>query len=1168
MGIGFILGSTGWLVVYLALSWFLISKLNLSGSAQIVVQSLLASLGCVAYGLGFWIQRKRTAAKAAKAASAAQPVAGAAPAAPAPGSDDIEFLLKEAEHRLTTSILGRDAKLSKLPVVFLAGQPGSAKTSTMIHCGIEPELLSGQVWQEGLVVPTRATNVWFARQTAFIEAGGRLVSDPPRWANLMKRVRSRQLRFFSMFLRKSHAPRAVLLCVDLESFLKPGARETMAVVARNLNERLGEIANLLGINLPVYVLFTRADRVSFFSEYVRNLTDEEVSQVVGATMPVVLGNRVGVYAEEETKRLTFALTALQFSLCDKRPLFLARENDASKLAGIYEFPREFRKLRANIVQFLVDIGRPSQLRASAFLRGFYFSGVRPIEVRDNHQQVMHAQERRISAEEATGIFSLKSFEAPQEAQQVSSGSRRIPQWLFLSHLFNDVVLADRAALGASGRNIRADFMRRVLFAAGAGLALLLATVFTVSYFGNRALEHDVLDAARGISAIPSTGDELPSVDSLQRLETLRASVDLLAQYHRDGAPWHLRWGLYTGDSLYPSVRRLYFGRFHSLMFGNTQAGILSWLQRLPDAPGPNDEYTPAYNTLRAYLITTSHHEKSTREFLSPFLYGKWLNGRGLDADRARLSQKQFDFYSDELRYENPYSSENDGQAVARARHYLAQFAALERIYQAMLVEASHRNPTVNFNKQFPGSAEAVTNNKDMLGAFSKDGFAFMEDAIHHASRYLGGEEWVLGPQAAAAIDPDKLVPELTARYHTDYVAHWREYLQNSSVNRYASIADAARKLNMLSGNQSYLLALFCLGSVNTNVQSEDAKAPFQPLRFITPPDTCMNRFISDSNSPYINALLSLQQSLDAAARASGPNDPAINQTMNDAQNALRITRQVANNFNPDREGKVDQMTQKLMEDPITYVLALLGNLGPAQLNGAGRNFCNAFNGVVNKYPFNSSSPRDATLEEVDGILRPPDGLMWTFYEQNLKQYLQKVGSQYVAAPGSSVHLTPQFVRFFNHAATLSEAFYGNGGKSPHLSYNMRALPSEGLKSMTLRLDGQTLKSSGSGGPSTQFSWPGATHEARLSGSLGGGEFGFETYDGLWAVFRFFGDADRSTPTGSGYTFEWVPRQGQQRQPMTLENGKPLTVRYFLEMNPPIFQKGFLAGYDCVSRVAQ
>jgi type VI secretion system protein ImpL len=1167
MGIGYILGSTGWLVVYLVLSWLLVDMLHLQGSAAWIVRSMLASLGMVVYGLVFWFQRKRAAAKSAKAAAAAPGAAGAA-AAPAPGSDDIDFLLKEAEHRLTTSVLGRDARLSRLPVVFLAGQTASAKTSTLMHCGIEAELLSGQVWQEGLIVPTRATNVWFARQTAFLEAGGRLVSDPPRWASLIKHVRPGRLRLRWLLLRKQQPPRAVVLCVDLESFLKPGARETMAVVARNLNARLGEIANLLGVNLPVYVLFTRSDRISFFGEYVRNLTAEEVPQVVGATLPVVLGNRVGVYAEEETRRLTDALTALQFSLCDKRPLFLARENDSTKLPGIYEFPREFRKLRTGIVQFLVDVCRPSQLRASAFLRGFYFSGVRPIEVRDSQAQALHAQERRVSAEEATGIFSLKQAMEPVEAPQPSPGSRRIPQWLFLSHLFNDVILADRAALGASGRNVRADFVRRLLFAGGALLALLLSVAFTISYFGNRALERDVTEAARGISAILSGGDELPSIDSLQRLETLRESVETLARYHRDGAPWSLRWGLYTGNDLYPSVRRLYFGRFHALMFGSTQAGILTWLQRLPDGPGPTDEYTPAYNTLRAYLITTSNHDKSTRAFLSPFLYSHWLGSRSLDSDRARLAQQQFDFYSDELIWENPYSSENDAQAVARARHYLAQFAAMERIYQAMLAEASRRNPTVNFNKQFPASAQAVINNRDIAGAFSKDGWIFMEDAIHHASRYLGGEEWVLGPLAAAAVDSDKLAPELTARYHADYVAHWREYLRNSSIVRYASIADAANKLKMLSDNRSPLLELFCLGSVNTNVASEDAKAPFQPLQYMTPPATCMTQFIGDANNPYINALLNLQTSLDAAAHASGPNDPAIGQTQSAAQNALMITGQVANHFQPDPGGNVDQMTQKLMKDPITYVLALLGNVGPSQLNGAGRNFCSAFNGMVNKYPFNSASQSDATLEEVDTILRPPDGLLWSFYENNLKQYLTKVGSQYVAASGSTVHLTPQFVRFFNHAAALSEAFYAGGAKEPHLTYSMRALPSEGLHSMTLRLDGQTLKATGEGGQSAQFTWPGSTHEARLSGSLGGPEFGFESYDGLWAVFRFFGDADRSTPSGSGYAFEWVPRQGQGRQPMTLENGKPLTVRYYLEMSPPIFQKGYLSGYDCVSRVAQ
>src|SRR5207253_1717210 len=77
-----------------------------------------------------------------------------------------------------------------------------------------------------------------------------------------------------------------------------------------------------------------------------------------------------------------AFNKLFFSLCDKRPEFLSRENDPTRLPGVYEFPREFRKLRQVLVQFLVDLCRPSPLTVGPFLRGFYFCGVRPIVVGD------------------------------------------------------------------------------------------------------------------------------------------------------------------------------------------------------------------------------------------------------------------------------------------------------------------------------------------------------------------------------------------------------------------------------------------------------------------------------------------------------------------------------------------------------------------------------------------------------------------------------------------------------------------------------------------------------------------------------------------------------------------------------------------------------------------
>ena len=90
----------------------------------------------------------------------------------------------------------------------------------------------------------------------------------------------------------------------------------------------------------------------------------------------------GIYREAETARLSQEFDLLYQSLCDRRTEYLAREHDAGRLPAVYEFPREFRKLRSLAVEFLVDVCRPSHLRAGPLLRGFYFTGVRPVVVAD------------------------------------------------------------------------------------------------------------------------------------------------------------------------------------------------------------------------------------------------------------------------------------------------------------------------------------------------------------------------------------------------------------------------------------------------------------------------------------------------------------------------------------------------------------------------------------------------------------------------------------------------------------------------------------------------------------------------------------------------------------------------------------------------------------------
>jgi type VI secretion system protein ImpL len=1101
----------------------------------------------------YFVKKKKDKA----AAESGEPVA--------PGGDDVSLLIHAAEAKLSAARIAEGARIANLPVYLLMGEPGSTKTSVVVHSGLDPELLAGQVYQNADVVPTRTANIWFSRHSIFAEAGGRLLADSSQWNRFVRRLQPKS----SVVGKGVQASRAAVVCFDAETFTRAGAQEAVVNAARTLRARLGEISQALGINLPVYVLFTKMDRLPFFIEYVRNLSNDEATQVLGATLPLLTGRGEGVYAEEETARLTGTFERLFRSLADARPEFLARETDRTKLPATYEFPREFRKIRPAVVQFLVDLCRPSQLSVGPLLRGFYFTGVRPIIINEAAPVAAAAPQSQSnygSAAGATGIFKAGAqAQAAQTPPQQVGATRKVPQWLFLSHWFTDVLLSDRAAMGASGSSTKTSFARRVLFIAAAALCLLLSIFFTISFFNNRSLETRVRTAAEGSAAAGLAAANLAPVESLRKLEALRQSLETLVQYRREGAPFSYRMGLFVGDDLYPEAWRIYFARFRQLLFAQTQDAILQGLSGLPPTQGP--DYQPTYDALKAYLITTNHHEHSSSQFLSPVLMKWWAGDRAIDPERQQLVQKQFDFYSDVLQQENPYSEANDAVAIERARHYLAQFAGTERVYAFMLAEANRKNPPINFNRQFAGSAQVVLETHEVPGAFSKGGWAFMKDAILHADRYFAGEQWVLGDQASANIDRAKLAQDLRARYNADFIQHWRTYVKSASVVRYASLADASQKLTQLSGNQSPLLELFALASLNTAVDDPDVATVFQPVQTVVPPGST-DRFILPPNQNYINALVTLQASLESiATQGATPTDTAAGPTLQNATQAKVTTRQMAQAFRIDSETHLEAGVQKLLEDPIVYVEGLLRALGPAELNGKGRSLCGQFRAVLSKYPFNPNASVDATVADVNGLLHKPDGALWSFYDQNLQKLLVKQGSQFVIGPSGGVNQA--FVNFFNAAATFSDAIYAGGAQDPHFTYMLTPEPSEGIQTVNLLIDGQSISYSGGAAAAKQIVWQGGgAHGSKASVKFGGPEISFSEHDGLWAVFRFFKEAERWTPAGAGYSLEWIIRAG--KDPMKLPNGKPLTVHFELDMNgaPAVFQVGYFSRLACVSDVAR
>jgi type VI secretion system protein ImpL len=1097
----------------------------------------------------YLIQRKRK--QAAQAAGSGEQPSGE-------GADEISSLVRDADAKLAAARIQPGARVATLPAYLVMGDSGATKTCVMLHSGLDPELIAGQVYQGGNVAPTRTANFWFSRRSVFVEAGGRLPGDTAKWNKLVARLAPKT----SVVGRGEQAPRAALVCYDIENFTKPGAMDLAAATARAYRKRLGEISESMGSQLPVYVLFTKADRLPFFTEFVRNLTNDEATQVLGVTLPMLEGRNQGVYGEEETARLTGNFERLFRSLADARPEFLSRETDAAKLPAAYEFPREFRKLRPGIVQFLVDLCRPSQLAVGPFLRGFYFTGVRPIIV--NEAAPVQAAQPQLGgyghAQGATGIFSVGGMAAAQAPPPPPvATTRKVPQWLFLSHLFNDILLADRAAMGASGASVKTGFWRRLLFASAAGLCFLLMVFFTISFFNNRSLETKVRDAAAGISSVESAGGGLAPVESLRKLENLRQAMEAVVRYRREGAPLFYRWFLYVGNDLYPEARRVYFDRFKLLLFGATQAGILANLRTLPPTPGP--EYTPTYNALKAYLITTSFHDKSTREFLTPVLMTWWMAGRSVENDRAQLAQKQFDFYADELRESDPYTSASDAQAIALARAYLAQFAGAERVYAFMLSEAAKTNPPVDFHKLFPGSDRVVLEPHVVPGAFSKGGWAFMKDAMAHADRYFNGEAWVLGDQGSGNLDRAKLVQDIQTRYYREFTGEWRTYIKSASVLRYASLKDAADKLKTLSGNTSPLLELIALASRNTDVDDAIVKMTFQPVQAVVPPNTT-DVVIAPPNLNYMQSLTMLQTSIDQIASSPGtPTDAAAAPTLDNARQAINNTRQIEQTFRPDSEGQVDKNVGSLLEDPITYAQGLLRALGPAELNQKGAGMCGQIGTLSRKYPFSPRATDQATLADISALYKPKDGAIWQFYESALQKYITRSGSQFSANPSGGMNINPAFVSFLNRAAAFTDLAFPPGASDPQFKYTVSPLPSSpDVDKVTLTIDGQTAVLS-PGTPGKTFVWPGpAEHSLQLKVQFKGGnqDFTISTYDGLWSVYRFIMEAEGH----SGTQVEKRPVTGSQ--PMRGPSGQPVVVRLDFNPNP----QSFFSGLSCVAEVAR
>lgn len=1042
---------------------------------------------------------------------------------------DVSGHLSTATRRLLASGVAGKGGLKTLPVVLFLGPGRSAKTTVVQQSGVQVDFLAGDGDSGEPPPPTPSLNLWLARDTVFLEAGEGVTRAETPWNKVLDAIKTGS--WAGIF--KEQPSRIAVVCVGAE-WLTGKDRAGLTALAKELRGKLDDAAIALDRRLPVYVLFTKADELPHFTEFVRNLTEAEAAEPLGMTLPLApAGSDPGLYNQWQAQRLAGAVESVFTSLARRRIEVMAREGDSQERTAAYEFPREFRKVGDLAQEFLLELTRPSQLRISPFLRGFYFTGIRPVS-QDARPEPAVAPPVSQMYKGATMVFDPSQLPGGTPAPAPTRG--RVAQWTFLGRLFSQVVLPDKVAVEASLGGPRTALRKRMLLGSGVGLVSILGLCFLFSFFGNRSLQRETREAMQAVEDVRSSGLSVPSLEDLERLEVLRAQVSKLALYEREDRPLRIRWGLYSGSSLFPAARRLYFDRFRTLLFEPTRAALTTSLGDL-STESTQDEYEARYRALKAYLITTSFPDSSSASFLGPVLLDEWKGGREVDEERQGLARSQFDLFAMELPHGNPYSDSADNLTVERTRAFLKANANEQSFYAAMLSQANSQFPSVQFNRDYPGSGRYVVNAVEVPGAFTQGGWQFVLQGLASASDFFQRESYVVGGDYFSGIDPTAMASTLRTRYQEEYIQTWVGFLASASVSN-PGLNGAEGSLSELAGPRSPLFQLLDIATEHTVVDSAVVGPAFQPLHVVSPPEVT-DRLFGEASETYLAELGRLAGAMGQLSDdpgSSGAQDGAAQaaQGASGEIDALRLSFNTA----PETAVQVGSSIESLLRAPILHARSAIGRSDVAAMDSRGAQFCRTSGVVLERFPFRAGG-RDASVAEVNDLLHPQDGALWALADEIRGEGL---------TPSSALQ------SFITRSRTLSELLYGHGGDDPRIRFRLRGQPSDQVPTITLNVDGDEEGYRRNDTRWGNFTWEGGTAEEVLLRVQVGEQTDSLSYRGTWALFKFFHQANWQA-AGNTWRLSW-----------TLDDtGANVQADLDLAGADPILRRGFFDGLSCPRR---
>lgn len=1079
-------------IIALSLFVALVSSYSSVSRRTFVALAIAYVVGLIGYGIYWLIQRRRHAKQGKELADAIEKET----AADLDGQKNKEELqlinqqMKESIQLIRKSKLGDkkgNAALYELPWYMVIGNPAAGKSSAIYNSGLKfPFEENHQKMVSSGLSGTRNCDWFFSTEGVLLDTAGRYSvysEDHSEWLgflNLLKKNRSK-------------APvNGLILIVSIAELISQSP-ESSIKLAKNLRARIQDLTERLEVVTPVYLVFSKMDLISGFTEFFDCYEAQEYNQAWGATLPYDQGS-----SQNAVELFEKHYNILYDGLKGVSTTHLSRRHSQNISPSVMTFPLEFKTLKPVLKTFIGTLFEENPYQFQPVFRGFYFTSAL--------QQ--GAIESPMTAEIADE-FHLSQIPNAKPVEQKTSTREHS---YFLTGLFSQVILKDKDLVK---QHINANKKRQrylVFIGSLVGVAMVLG-VWVWSYRNNQQLIADVQADLNKVEQLEKvSGGQLAT--QLDALLILQNRLQQLDEFD-DHRPMKFGFGLYQGNGLREQLKAEYLKGIQQIVLAPTQQNIAQYLQKVKaneavlkanqvnvevkQTPKTGQYLEPsdsnaqdAYNALKAYLIMSnpqymdaSHLSDQVTRFWRP-----WLDNNRGEMPRGEMIQKAEQVLSYAMTLSNekqfPILSA-DTQLVDQTRQVLVAVVrgmpARDRVYNEIKMRAAVRYPALT-TAQIVGeqNKNLILGSYALPGVFTQKAWSeYVEQAIEEVSnKPTDSKDWVLNTRQSDDLtfsgSPEQIRKQLIALYKEEYVTEWRKFLNGMYFAKANDFAQQVKNIDALGEpKNSPIRTLFdrvaaetnwdnpvvqaelatpqkgFVGWFKTKVLSQDSKElskqaldraqgpisqQYQAFyQIVRKRDDQQNKSLLDE---YLEQLSQVRSKFNDLKNAGDIGPSAVNlvkQTVNDQTSVFNVVQKQIDEKMLMGANEIDQqLLQKLLVSPLTQSFETL--ITPAQDEINKLWTIQAYQpftmNLSKKYPFNSSATLQATSNEIAQILGE-SGSIARFVKESLDPFIIRRGYTLTSKTWKDlgISLNPQFVvNFQSYVAPTNGMATGELNQAP------------------------------------------------------------------------------------------------------------------------------------------